>query len=340
MLDENRATEEYEGLVIHRISLGRETMPPDGRRIWDCPHTMTLRMMYQSLELLHLEERFDVLHSYFLYPVGYITGLLASRYKVPTVATLVGNDLKKYVFSPEKAALCRNGLENADRVVCLSRELLELADALTPIVDKARVIHNSVEIPERGRSWNRPSKPPFRIGTAGDFKYAKGLPYLFKAAAGLRSRFSLTVSLKGAIRPSEMENYHNWLNRTGVDDMVCLDPPGTHNDVFEWLRSLDIFVLPSVSEGCPNILMEAMSVGLPCAAARVGAVEDLMISGRDGLSFPWANSRALAEAVEDILTRPDLGASLGQAARERMRLFSPQKEQAAWETLYRGLLDW
>ncbi|MFH1136213.1 MAG: glycosyltransferase [Pseudomonadota bacterium] len=339
LLDENRESEYYRGVLVHRLRLGREAMPATGREIWDCPHDLTLRMMYQSLELLHLDEHFDFFQSYFLYPVGYVTGLLAARHRVPTAAALVGNDIKKYIFSPEKAALCRSGLENADRVVCLSRELLELANALTPIESKARVIHNSVRPPDEGRSWSDPPTPPFRIGAAGIFKYAKGLPYLFKAAADLRSRLPVVLELRGRVRPSEKSNFDYWLDKTGIRDLVDFGPPVPHEDIFDWLKTLDVFVLPSVSEGCPNILMEAMSVGLPCVAARVGAVEDLMVDGVDGLAVPWGRAQAIADAVLDILTRPDRGASLGRSARERMKEFSPQREWAAWDALYHEMLD-
>ncbi|MBU2547072.1 MAG: glycosyltransferase [Proteobacteria bacterium] len=339
LLDENRHSEHCRGVRVHRIHLGRESMPATGREIWDCPHDLTLQMMYQSLELLHLEERFDFFQSYFLYPVGYVTGLLAARHGLPTAAALVGNDVKKYLFSPEKAALCRSGLENADRVVCLSRELLELANALTPIRAKARVIYNSVQLPAEGRSHGHVGKPPFRIGAAGIFKYAKGLPYLFKAVADLRSRLPVVLELRGEVRPSERRGFHDWIEKTGIRDLVRLEPPLPHEDVFTWLKTLDVFVLSSVSEGCPNILMEAMSVGLPCVAARVGAVEDLMVDGVDGRVVPWGRTRDISDAVEDILTRPDRGESLGRSARERMKAFSPQREWAAWDALYREMLD-
>ena len=59
-----------------------------------------------------------------------MTGMLARRVGVPSVLTVVGNDIKKYIFSPEKVGACRSGLENADRVVALSRDLVEMAHAL------------------------------------------------------------------------------------------------------------------------------------------------------------------------------------------------------------------
>ena len=203
LLDENRATECLDDIVIHRVTVGRETVSDSNRELWDCPHNLTLQMIYQSLEMLRRDFRYDLFISFFLYPMGYVTGLIAKRFETPSIAAIVGNDIKKYIFSPEKAAVCRSGLENADRIVSLSADLMEMGDALVPIRHKTLIIYNSVQIPKQ--TWKRPRGPIFRIGCAGIFKYAKGLPYLFKAVGLLSLHHQVSLELVGQIRPSEQE---------------------------------------------------------------------------------------------------------------------------------------
>ena len=152
LLDENCRTESLNGVTVHRITVGKQQMNEFAREIWDCPHTYTIRMMYQSLEMLHAREQFDLFHSFFLYPVGYVAGLVSQRFRIPSIVTVVGNDIKRYTFSPEKAATCRIGLENADRVVGLSRDLVEMADAIVRIEEKSRIIYNSVNVPDYCRN--------------------------------------------------------------------------------------------------------------------------------------------------------------------------------------------
>lgn len=339
LLDENRKTYIIDGVTVHEITVGKERVAASHREIWDCPHNLTLQMMYQSLEMLHIQERFDLMHSFFLYPVGFVTGLMTKRMHIPSVVTIVGNDVKRYIFSPEKTAVCRSGLENADRVVALSRDLVEMADALTPIEHKTRVIYNSVQIPRKPRIPQRPEAGIFRIGCAGIFKYAKGLPYLLKAAAQLAQTRKLIVELVGIVRDSEKETFERFATDPSVRRMLRLLPPLPHEQVPEWLKSLDLFVLPSLTEGCPNILMEAMAAGVPVVATRTGAVVDLIEDRVSGLLVPWGNSVALAAAVAEIIDNDVPAKSLASEGRKRMKKFSRGRERKAWEAVYRELLE-
>jgi len=338
LLDENRNDEIRNGIVIHHIQVGTEDLSARPVTMWDHPRTRTFKMMYQSLELLHLSERFDILHSFFLYPTGYITGLLAKRMRVPAIVTLVGNDIKKYIFCPEMTAFCRSGLENADAVAALSHDLLQTASALFPVDRKGHVLFNSVQIPAvRWQPHPNPNRP-FRIGCAGIFKYAKGLPYLFKAVREIRRRHDILLELTGTVRESEQQSLETMIEKTGIGDILHIQPAISHDRIPEWLCTLDAFVLPSISEGCPNILMEAMACGLPCVATQVGAVEDLMEDAVSGYIVPWGNAAFIAQAIERIIQAPDRGLFLGTAARSRMKDFSPERERRAWQTLYRELL--
>jgi L-malate glycosyltransferase len=339
LLDENRVSEKIDGIVIHRILVGKQRMNDSSREIWDCPHTYTIRMMYQSLELLHSSEKFDLLHSFFLYPTGYVTGLLAHRFGIPSIVTIVGNDIKKYTFSPEKIAMCRIGLENAGRVVALSRDLLEMADAITPVEEKARIIYNSVRVPDAYMARVSPDNGTYRIGCAGIFKYAKGLPYLFKAVASIDTNQDLKLELRGKLRDSELAVFREMLERTGIKERVELLEPLDHCRVPVWLQSLDLFVLPSVSEGCPNILMEAMAAGVPSIATCTGAVENLMEDGVSGLTVPWGDSASLASAIIQMMNNPDKASKMGSAARDRMLEFSLEREFLAWKALYKELIE-
>jgi glycosyltransferase involved in cell wall biosynthesis len=125
---------------------------------------------------------------------------------------------------------------------------------------------------------------------------------------------------------------------TGIRDVVRLLEPLPQNEIPNWLRTLDVFVLPSLTEGCPNILMEAMACGVPSIATRTGANEALVEDRVSGLLVPWGNSQALHEALEEIIEHPEAARCLGESGRAQMTQFSAVRERQAWEDVYRELM--
>jgi len=93
----------------------------------------------------------------------------------------------------------------------------------------------------------------------------------------------------------------------------CVWQPGTAK-VAEWLRSIDIFVLPSLSEALSNSLMEAMACGCCCIASDVGGNPELIADGVRGLLFEKGNAVSLASALERVILNPGLRSALSRSA--------------------------
>jgi glycosyltransferase involved in cell wall biosynthesis len=91
-----------------------------------------------------------------------------------------------------------------------------------------------------------------------------------------------------------------------------------------YLQAADIFALPSHGEGMPNALLEAMAVGLPCVAARVGGIPEAIEDGVNGLLIPMQSPADIAAAVNRVFKSPDLAARLGSAAMRTV------KERFTW----------
>jgi glycosyltransferase involved in cell wall biosynthesis len=267
--------------------------------------------------------------------MGYVAGLTAGKLGLPHLATVVGDDLHRFVYSPAKIPALQLALGGAQATVFLSRELQDLAASLVaPLAGLPRlsqVILNSVEIPPRAWRPHR-GRAVWRLGCAGKFKWSKGLPYLIEALRALPPAGPWRLEVAGSLRPADQAAVKE------LGGQVKLLPPLPPSEMLGWLRSLDALVLPSLSEGCPNLLMEAMACGLPCLAARVGAVPELLEDGVSGLLVPWADPRALGQALGRLRARPDWARGLGAKARRAMRAFAPARERDQWQALYRELL--
>jgi glycosyltransferase involved in cell wall biosynthesis len=106
------------------------------------------------------------------------------------------------------------------------------------------------------------------------------------------------------------------------------------------LASADVYVLPSYIENAPNTLLEAMCVGVPCVAARVGGVVSMMRDGVEGLIFRRGDVEDLAAKLERLLGDPDFARSLGAAGAARVRTAGePSRVAARTMEIYSAVVD-
>ena len=105
------------------------------------------------------------------------------------------------------------------------------------------------------------------------------------------------------------------------------------------MRSFDLFVLPSLSEGISNTILEAMATGLPVIATRVGGNAELVVDGETGATVPSGDVSALAAAIGSYVANRDLLRAHGRAGRRRIEeRFSIQSMVAAYDAVYDALL--
>jgi sugar transferase (PEP-CTERM/EpsH1 system associated) len=175
------------------------------------------------------------------------------------------------------------------------------------------------------------------IGTVGRLHRQKDLASLLTAMVQVRARFPAVRLLlvgEGELR-GDLEALAKSL---GLVDAVTF--AGSRPDVAEILATLDVFVLPSLWEGMPNTVLEAMSVGLPVVATAVGGTPEVVVDGQTGILVPPQEPARLAEAIMLLLQDPEFGRKLGRVGRARvMSQFQISETVRRTETLYEQLLD-
>jgi sugar transferase (PEP-CTERM/EpsH1 system associated) len=115
--------------------------------------------------------------------------------------------------------------------------------------------------------------------------------------------------------------------------------PGDRNDTPDWLRSFDVFVLPSLGEGISNTILEAQATGLPVIATGVGGTPELVIKGQNGSLFTPGDTTALAHLLKNYAENAERRHQEGKNARARIeQRFSWPKTAAAYLSIYEQLL--
>ena len=204
--------------------------------------------------------------------------------------------------------------------------------------DRVRQIYNGVDTQKfrpadassAGTAGNA-QQGVITIGTVGRLDPIKNQAQLLHACHEIlgqdpeyRPRMRVIIVGEGLLR----QNLEGLAAALGIADMVVM--PGTRGDVADLMRTMDIFVLPSVNEGISNTILEAMATGLPVVAARVGGNPELVLDGVTGALF---EPGGLAEAIRRYVADPELRARHGAAGRVRA------VEKFGLDAMVQGYLD-
>jgi glycosyltransferase involved in cell wall biosynthesis len=234
--------------------------------------------------------------------------------------------------------LDRRLLPAADRVVVMSRSqvsrfaacgnrVVQVYNAVVPVPPVAVPVQTQRVFDHVG-TLTRP-----RIGVVGRLSAEKGVDVMVEALAGIRAR-EAGASLVLAGDGPERAALESQATRLGLRDAVHFLGPVLPIEPLYPL--LDVLVIPSRSEGLPNVLLEALRADLPVVSTRVGAVPEVLDGSRAGRTVPPGDAKALAEAVTATLSEPV------EAAREDRSAvvgrFSLDQRVGAHVQLYRDVL--
>jgi glycosyltransferase involved in cell wall biosynthesis len=204
---------------------------------------------------------------------------------------------------------------------------------------RIRVIHNAVAVERFGDYDGAPDRLRIRTGrspivlTVARLDPQKGHTHLLEAAATLPG---VVFLLAGA--GSERAALEAQARGSGISDRVQFLEHRT--DIPELLRAADAFVLPSLYEGLPLTVLEAMAAAKPVVATTVGGTDEAVVDGVTGILVPPADPAALSAAIRRILDDPDTAARLGAAGRERVvSTFSTHRMINATEQVYEELFQ-
>jgi glycosyltransferase involved in cell wall biosynthesis len=156
------------------------------------------------------------------------------------------------------------------------------------------------------------------VGTVARLAPQKGVEYFLRAAALLKDSFPHVRFLVAGDGPLRRELLA-LRSSLGVEEQVVF--LGYCQDVPELLAKLDIFVLPSLSEGQGIAALEAMAAGCPVVASATGGIQDLICHGENGLLAEPGNATALAAAIAELLRRPIRAAELAGRAKDSAAAF-------------------
>lgn len=197
-------------------------------------------------------------------------------------------------------------------------------------VDAEALRHGALSRAAAREALGLPAGVPV-VGTVGGLTPKKGHAFLVRAAREVvrevPDALFVIVGLPAQPGPVEEE-----IARLGMDRHVRL--AGYQPDAARLMPAFDVFCLPSLFEGLPVSLLEAMALGLPSVATRVGGVPEVATDQGDALLVPPGDAAALARALATLLRDPERGARIGERARATAERFGLARAVRRTEELY------
>jgi glycosyltransferase involved in cell wall biosynthesis len=236
-------------------------------------------------------------------------------------------------------------LRITDCTICVAQKDFEIG-LKAGIVKKENsiVIHNGVDV-EKFSLTNKNSdfkinlkkeNESIIIGSVGRLHHQKGYEYLINGSKAVLEKFPNVKFV--LIGDGELRNsLESLAKKTGVYNSYSF--MGNQNEIAELLEQIDIFVLPSLWEGLPLVILEAMAAKKPVVATEVNGIVEIIESGKEGLLVPPKNSNALSLALIRLLEDNELCKVLALNAYEKVaRDFNIAKMINETESLYHKLL--
>lgn len=249
-------------------------------------------------------------------------GLLLSRFRPMRLVTTLHGWVKNTTRTPLYYRIDRLCLPRYERVFCVSEDLYDAARRSGVARGKCVLLENGIDTVEYTRSRTIAEAKAalgvpageFLIGAVGRLSPEKGFDLLIRSVKSLRDAghaVGLHIIGEGDDRP-RLEALRAEL---GAGDSVSL--PGWRPDVRGDFEAMDLFALSSLREGLPNVVLEAMALGVPCVATRIAGVPKLIEHGVTGELVPPGDGSALTAGILRLLNDSELRlryAGAGRAA--------------------------
>ena len=305
---DNLFTKAVENLDIPliKILVGRNNLPSE---------------LWQTINIIR-NNNVDLLHTH-----GYrsdISGFFAAKYTgIPIVSTLHGwtpisSKLRAY------EAIDRWCLKKFDKVICVSKVIYNALSLSGFSDNKLTYLHNAVSLEQADSpcnvkqlkeemGWTEDDTIILSVGRLSPEKGLRVLLSAFQKKYSDSEHVKLVIVGDGPLR-SELEEFSKELD---IAKRVVFT--GHRDNVQDYYKMANLFVMPSFTEGFPMALLEAMQAGLPVVATKVGGIPDIIESGVNGLMIEPDNIKCLGDAMQKILSDAELTTNLSLNAKHTIQ---------------------
>lgn len=330
-----------EGITIHKIPIGKNSKNIHFQSQGDL--LVYSWKAYFYCKKLCQKNKYDLSHSFFSVPCGFLSLLLKNNFKIPYVVSLRGADVPGYAerFSfvyGLLTPLIKLIWKKSSAVISVSEGLKELANVANPN-QKIGVIYNGIDVNHFKPQEFSQQKEKFII-TPGASRLAsrKGLNYLIEAVHILSQNYpNLYLKIMGD--GAERSILEELVDKLNIGDKIEFMGQIPKEKTSPYYQEASVFVLPSLNEGMSNAMLEALASGLPILATDTGGSKELIREGENGFIIKMKDSQDIAEKIEKLIKDLELRRKMGENSRQRALELSWENVAKQYYELYKKISD-
>ena len=333
--------EEVEGFHVHRVPALRKN--PNVCAV----HEMLTYAVSSSIYALKFAKQFkpDIVQVFFGIPAGGGAYLLKKRKNIPYVVFLGGRDVPRPNPDPPYyrwlylllKPIIRGIWDNAGAVVSCSDGLRDLAHA-TDTDLKIEVIPDGLDCESFKPPQRNINPKKVRCLAIGRLIPRKGFQFLIRALPQILDKvphhFEIEIVGDGPFQEELVKLAEN----LGVAPYIRFAGTVPYDELPQKYYDADIFILPSLAEGMPLVVLEAMGAGLPIIASRVQGVEELVAEDENGALFEPGDVDGLADCLVKLINEGEARVKMGKVSREKVKPYDWKNIADAYLSLYDEIL--
>jgi glycosyltransferase involved in cell wall biosynthesis len=327
-------------VTIHRLGLFSN---------WD----LSIQHSINVLEWLHNRLKFCAVWGHYVYPAGFAAVVFGEMAGIPSTVSARGNDIDRLMFPPGDFARLLWTLERATLVSSVSNDLAKKIKMLLGNRNDVVVLPNSVDgqlfRPDSStaleqqelRASLRVDASESILGFSGELRHKKGLPFILAALHEVQQVRPAVLLVIGEVRPREQAQLMTFAAEfpEAANRIIVTGRLESQADVAKYLQICDVVLQPSVWDGLPNSVLEAMACGKVVIASDAGGIPEVVDHGANGFAIPRAFLQNLGKAILEVLELDEQRRrSIEEAARQRVVAnFHPDLESSRLDDLLKSL---
>ncbi len=294
-------------------------------KIKNIPFIPQVFFILTNLILIHLKHRFDVVHTHD--SIAFFASYIFSKFSgVPNIFTFHASIFSKgrevdYNWLDRAIYKITNrfAARYADRIICVSRDMMNCARVAGAEEDKLQLIYNPIDLTSFKYEEMKEKKNVCLY--VGALRPSKGVEYLIKAVPKVLKIFPEVKFVLIGDGPSRRK-IEKLISIHEINQSVEVKGYISRKNLEQYYKGADIFVMPSVNEPQGIVALEAMACGLPVVASNVGGIPEMVKDCHNGLLVEPGFADLLAEKIIMLLKNESLRQSCSNGALETARLFS------------------